>query len=320
MLCKGSSVTPIDARLYLPAEWVNDRERCLAAKVPPEKIIFKTKDELALDMVDNARKLGVKYKWVGADAGYYGKGLGFCLPLEERQQTFVVDIHSTQFIFTENPNPYLPSQNRVGRKTTLYKTDAKGIRVDKWVAAQPKSSWRNIVLRRSTKGDLTYEFLSTNLWVWQKGTSIAKKWRLIVRRDPGTHSEYKYSLSNVHAWTSLKRLAYMQSQRSWIERGLEDAKSECGMADYQLRGWVGWHHHIALVMMAMLFMCKERLINKEEYPLLSCSDIETLLASFLPRRNTTTEEVFRQMEFRHKQRQASIDSAARRKNQRKAHA
>ncbi|MCK4824169.1 hypothetical protein KA005_50920, partial [bacterium] len=109
------------------------------------------------------------------------------------------------------------------------------------------------------------------------------------------------------------------SQRYWIERTFEDAKSESGMADYQLRGWVGWHHHMSLVMMAMLFMLTERISNKDEYPLLSCSDIETLLAHFLPRRDTTVDEVLNQLDIRHKQRLAAIQSSLRkrRRNQRK---
>ena len=51
----------------------------------------------------------------------------------------------------------------------------------------------------------------------------------------------------------------MQRQRYWVERVFEDAKSECGMADYQVRKWQAWHHHMALVMMAMLFMLTERM-------------------------------------------------------------
>lgn len=103
----------------------------------------------------------------------------------------------------------------------------------------------------------------------------------------------------------------MQSQRFWIERAFEDRKGECGMADYQLRGWVVWHHHMALVMMAMLFMLTERIANKEEYPVLTCADIECLLARFLPRRDTGVEQVIAQLEKRHQQRQAAIDSAGR---------
>ena len=103
----------------------------------------------------------------------------------------------------------------------------------------------------------------------------------------------------------------MQRQRFWIERAFEDAKSECGMADYQVRKWSAWHHHMALVMMAMLFMLSERIDHKDIYPLLSCSDIEELLSRFLPRRDVTKGEVISQMEQRHRQRQKAIESHAR---------
>ena len=57
-----------------------------------------------------------------------------------------------------------------------------------------------------------------------------------------------------------------------------------------------WHHHIALVMKAMLFMLETRLSNRADYTLLSCADIQSLLAHFLPRRDVTVEEVMKQME------------------------
>ena len=69
---------------------------------------------------------------------------------------------------------------------------------------------------------------------------------------------------------------------------------------------------MALVMMAMLFMLEEKMLHQEDIPLLSYSDIRILLAHFLPRRDTTFKEVFRQMEHRHRQRQSSIDSAYKR--------
>ncbi len=66
---------------------------------------------------------------------------------------------------------------------------------------------------------------------------------------------------------------------------------------------------MALVMMAMLFMLKERIEHRQEIPMLSCADIETLLAQFLPRRDRDDDEVIRQMELRHRKRRASINSA-----------
>jgi hypothetical protein len=80
------------------------------------------------------------------------------------------------------------------------------------------------------------------------------------------------------------------------------------MADYQPRKWPSRHHHMALVSMAMLFMVEERERHQEDIPLLSCNDIETLLRTFLPRRDINPDEVVRQMEKRHRRRQASIDN------------
>lgn len=59
----------------------------------------------------------------------------------------------------------------------------------------------------------------------------------------------------------------MQAQRFWIERAFQKAKSECGMADYQARKWKAWHHHMALVAMALSFMLDERIAQLETYPL-----------------------------------------------------
>jgi hypothetical protein len=86
------------------------------------------------------------------------------------------------------------------------------------------------------------------------------------------------------------------------------------MDHYQIRGWLAWHHHMAMVMMSMLFLLETRREQEESHPLLSCPDIAGLLAHFLPRRDITPEEVLRQMEVRHRQRKASIDSAYRRQD------
>jgi hypothetical protein len=89
------------------------------------------------------------------------------------------------------------------------------------------------------------------------------------------------------------------------------------MSDYQARGWRSWHHHMALVMMAMLFMLEQRISYKGSHLLLSCQDIISLLCNFPPKRAITSEEVLRLLEVRHKKRTASIESAYR--IQRKRH-
>ena len=311
-LCKGTRASLVNERLFLPEEWADDAERCRKVGIPEEEIVHRTKRELALEMVGESRRLGLRYGWVAADAGY-AHGLGFCIRLSDMGETFVVDCACDQLVFTEEPQPYVPRKRRGsrGRKPTRHVVDAIPTRVDKWAQSKPDGAWRRIAVRQSTKGPLEYEYLTKRLWFWREGDDRTFPWWLIVRRDPTTKSDYKYSLCNASARTAQRRLAYMQGQRYWVERCFEDAKSECGMADYQVRKWRGWHSHMTLVMLSMLFMLQEKTRHAEEYPLLSSADIEDLLAHFLPRRDTTVEAVLSHLEKRHAQRHKAIDAAKR---------
>jgi SRSO17 transposase len=176
-LGKDRHVSLIDARLYLPKEWLGDPRRCVEAEIPRAKQVHKTKHDLALEIVAQARQRSVRFEWIGMDA--------FC------------------------------------------------------------------------------------------GMS----------------------------------LSLLQAQRYWIERAFQDAKSHIGMGQYQARKWASWHRHMALVMMAHQFMLQERMQNTAAYPLLSCYDIQILLAKTLPARQKNELEVLELMEERHRKRQAAIDSA-----------
>ena len=109
----------------------------------------------------------------------------------------------------------------------------------------------------------------------------------------------------------VERLAHMQGQRFWIERSFQGCQGPLWTGRLSSEELAGWHHHMASVMMAILFMLKERLLNEEAIPLLSCSDIEILLTQFLPRKNTTDVEIISQMEKRHRKRQSAIESQKR---------
>jgi SRSO17 transposase len=298
-------------RLYLPKIWTDDPARCERAGVPEDKRGFKTKIELALETVQHAREIGLRFGWVGADAGY-GKGPGFCFALDEIGETFCVDLHSDFQVFLDHPKPYLPQEGNKGRKTPdKFHSDQKGVEVKNLLKSLPRQRWKTMTLRKTTRGVLKARICRLEVYVWDGESEKVKQWILIATKSLGKNPETKISLTNSPKNTKLKRLGWMQRQRYWVERGFEDAKSECGMADYQVRKWKAWHHHMALVMMAMLFMLTERVHNKDAYPLLSCADIEELLAHFLPCRNVTEDEVIYQLEQRHKQRQKAIESHTR---------
>jgi len=309
-LCRNGDASLVDARLYLPKEWTDEPQRCRNAGVPQESLMFKTKEEIALDMVRHAREQGLQFGCVEADGGY-GKGLKFMIALDEMGEMFVVDVHCNTRVYLQQPRPYLPEKapDARGRTPTRYVVDEQPVRVDVWVKRQPQSAWEKQTIRKGTKGTVQYEVLTRRVWVWDQDTENYYHWHLVVRRDAATKSDLKYSLSNAAKDVTAARLAYLQAQRYWIERTFEDAKSQCGMADYEVRGWDGWHHHMALVLMAQSFMLDERILNREDVPLLSCADLVELLSATLPSKGSSIEHIAAAMEHRHRKRQAAINSA-----------
>ena len=315
-LCHGEHAVPIGFRLYLPQSWVDDKQRCQEAGVPDEFIEFHRKQDLAVQLVIEARVHGAQFEWVSTDA-FYSKDPAFPRMLDRIKETFMADVSKSQRIYLEDPDPTVPpATSNKGRKPSKLKAQCESIRVDKWAEQQPASKWKRTRVRDATKGKLWVKILHHRVWLWDGEEPEANCWHLIVRREIGT-TDIKYSLSNAPASTSYKRLAYMQAQRYWIERNFQDAKAQCGMGEYQARKWRSWHHHMAMVMMAMLFMVEQRTLFRNSHPLLSCFDIVSILKFLLPRRAVTLEEVIRQLEVRHKRRQASIDYAYQKQREQK---
>ena len=311
-LARGTSVALIDTELYLPQEWIKDPARCEAAGVPAERQVLKTKPMLALELVQRARRNGVRFSWVAAD-GTYGQDRTLLRALEDAGETFLVDVHRDQRIFLQDPGLKGSRRRRKGKSDEL---QAQALRVDEWAAQQPAGAWQKVWVRHGTKGELQLEALWRRVWILEGKDQEARCWHLLVTREPNAPDKLKYSLSNAAPTFSLQRLVYMQRQRYWVERAFQEAKNEAGMGDYQARSWRAWHHHVALVMMALLFLLRERHLQQDALPLLSASDVKILLARVLPRRDLDPEEFMRQLHARHRQRQAAIDSAYRRQKAR----
>lgn len=294
-LAHRDKVTLTDARLFVPREWTNDPERCRRAGIPEE--IWrtpKTKFDLALEIVIQGVEEGIRFKWVSAD-GAYGEN-AFLLPLDDARLQFMVDVHCDHLVWFE-------AQTAEGSRRR---------RVDEWAASQPASAWQEVTTREGTRGAIRYEVLHARVWVDAGRKQPPREWHLLVRREIDTPRKIKYTLSNAPADMPLEQLAYIQGQRYWVERALQDAKSHSGLGDYQVRGWMGWHHHMAIVLMALLFILEERVRHGVTAPMLSTADIEKVLKHFLPRRDATDKELFRLLQESHDRRQSATDSHRRR--------
>ena len=149
--------------------------------------------------------------------------------------------------------------------------------------------------------------------MWKRSLKLCLQFNLRrVGRSVAFHQTgtLKNCLSNFSPDTPLEQLAQMEAQRLGIERAFENGKSEVGMADYQVRTWRGWHHHMTMVMLAVLFMMKQRILYREEAPLLSCRDIREMLEQFLPRKSVTEQEVAARIKARHRSRARALASKA----------
>jgi len=310
-LSRGPDATLIDERLFLPEVWARDPARRQAAGIPVAQRSFQRKTDLALAMITHARQQGIGFAWVGLD-GFYGSDPAFLRALDDRGEVFVGDAHKDRRIYLDDPRPIIPpAPTAHGRPPTRLQAQTPAVRVDRWTRQQPPTAWQSVTLRDGAKGPLRADILHRRVWLWDGEEARARLWRLIARREIDAPTEVKHSLSNAPANTPVPRLAFMQGQRYWIERALQRGKQDVGLGDYQVRGWRGWHHHMTLVMMAMLFGLEERRPHHQTRPLLSGADIRALPNHFLPRRDSTLEEVLRQMEVRHRKRQAAINSAYR---------
>jgi SRSO17 transposase len=187
-------------------------------------------------------------------------------------EVWVANVHCDQRIYLEDPwAPPRERRHRKGRTPSRAVLQRRAMRVDWWAAAQPDTASTPVPLRESTKGTLTVEVLRRHVWLWDGKAPNAHRWHLLVRREIGAPLQIKYTLSNGAATPPAQRLACRQGQRYGVEHALRNVRSEAGMGDYKLRLWLGWHHHhLAMVMLAILFMFEVPRAHQEALSLLSC--------------------------------------------------
>ncbi len=139
----------------------------------------------------------------------------------------------------------------VGRKR-----EVPFVRADAWAARQPDSRWERITVRDGEKGPLVVDAMGVRVRTKQDGR-VGPEERLVVIRQVG-ESRIDYALSNAGPETPLAEVVRAQRQRHRIEEVFGVGKGEVGLDHYEVRSWVGWHHHMTLSLVALWFLCLER--------------------------------------------------------------
>lgn len=256
--CSTQGHTLIDRRLFLPEEWAADSPRREEAGVP-EGVIFRTKPELALEMVQSAARAGLPFQWVGGDC-VYGDSPTFVQGIRALEKWYVVDTSSEARVWLTRPRMRQVGRvgKRGGRPTTNPKPLTKSMPVAEAIASLPPTAFRRITVSEGSQGPIVYEYAELTVWFSEESRPAGEPERLLVRRSLGQEPDLKYHRSNAPAEIPLKQVASQRALRWTIEQDIQAGKGESGLDEYETRGWTGWHHHTALALLALLFLVLQR--------------------------------------------------------------
>jgi SRSO17 transposase len=252
----------VNMRLYLPEEWAKDRRRCNEAGVP-------TRHALALQMLDEQGAL-LPHSWIAGD-DEMGRPASFRKALRDREQRYLLAIPSNTLIRDGDTPP--PPYSGHGRRPKSPFT-----RVDSWCAALRETSWTTIDVRDGEKGPLIIDVVKCRVQARTETGGTGPDEVLFITREKQADGTFKhdYYLSNSNGEVELKELARVTKAAHRIEECFERAKGEAGLADYQVRNWIAWHHHQTLSLLAAWFLNQETRRGKNTDPGNDLTTVETV--------------------------------------------
>jgi SRSO17 transposase len=280
---KGYSL--IEGQLFMPDEWFEQEhaERRRACGVP-EDLGYKTKPEIGLELLQKAEKRGsLPFSWVAADE-LYGDSPAFRDGVDELEKWYFTEIKSTTPIWRTRPKVYVPKWKGRGRRPSrlrLRYASQRPIQVKDMVRNIPKQDWVQAIIKEGSKGPIACEFAFLRVTESRGNLPTGEVW-LIIRRNLDDPAVIKYYFSNAPANIPLSEFVRISGMRWPIETIFEEAKGEVGMDHYEMRSWLGWHHHMLLVSLAHHFLVRLRILFQKQAPALTIYQVRLLLTAVLP--------------------------------------
>lgn len=280
---KGYSL--VEGQLFMPEGWFDEEqaERRQACSVP-EDLRFKTKPEIGLELLQKAQKRGnLPFSWVAADE-LYGDSPAFRDGVDALGKWYFTEIKSTTPIWRNRPQVYIPKWKGHGRHPTrlrLRHSNQHPLQVKDLVRKIPKQNWLQAVIKEGSKGPIACEFACLRVIESRGNLPVAELW-LIIRRNLEDPSIIKYYFSNAPIDTPLNEFVRISGMRWPIETIFEEAKGEVGLDHYEMRSWLGWHHHMLLVALAHHFLVRLKIRFQDQAPALTVYQVRLLLSCILP--------------------------------------
>jgi SRSO17 transposase len=256
--------TLVDHRLYLLEEWFDEDhqerwERCAI----PEGTTFKTKPALALEMIQDAVKEGhLRFQWVTCDEAF-GRDPVFLDGVADLNRLYLAEVPYNTCLWQTRPQTAVPEWSGRGprpSKEQLVPGEPKAERVDKIAVDLKPEDWHPYVIKEGSKGPMVAEF------AFRRGIAVRNKlpgpdvW-IVFRRSLGDETTLKVYLSNAPAETPVRELVRRAGLRWPVETAIQECKDGLGMDHYEVRSWLGWHHHMTECLLAHHFLvrCQQRL-------------------------------------------------------------
>ena len=286
----------LDAQLFLPEGWIDDRERREKTRVP-EEVGFQTKPQIAVEMLRRTRAAGkVHFDWIIADE-LYGASGEFLDALEGMPQRYVVEVKSNALVCTVDPTTLpgkTPGPKKRRRLGSYRYPEIRSVR--EIVADLPAKAWRPLKLREGSKGPLVFEFAVMRVWAMRHDRPGPPVW-LLFRRSLAAKPEVWYYVSNAGKETPWEHLAMVTGSRIRVEEYFEDAKMHFGMAACESRAWTSWHHHMSLVALAHLYVTLTKREMKRDAPELTLDMALRLLRSAFARADLSEDHAIHLVEY-----------------------
>ena len=241
---KGSHVL-VDRRLYFPKEWAEDRDRRTECFVPKE-VTFKTGPGLAVEMILE-HGLELPHRWVVGDDSY-GRGKETRDALQKAKEQYMLEV-------PENTRVEIVGRN--GNRT------GNMMSVSEWATKQVAGRWRKFRVRDGEKGPIEALAIRTRVYIPRDAPKKGRIETLCVVKRLGENAKTWYYLSGTTEGESLGEMVRAASCRHAVEESIELGKSDAGLGEYEVRSWVGWHHHMTLSILALWFIVLEHRRGKK---------------------------------------------------------
>jgi len=250
-----------DTRLYLPKEWTKDKARLDKAGVPHASRAYRTRHQLALEMLAK-NGAALPHRWIAGD-DEMGRPAWFRRRLAALDERYLLAVPSNTAIRDlETPLPEYRGQGR--RPARPWHS------VQAWGQALAATAWRCLDVRDGVKGPLVVEIVTRRVVSRTHRRQQGDEELLVVirsrDRDQAQVMQVDYYLSNAAPETPLGELARVAKAAHRIEECIQRSKSEAGLADYEVRHWTGWQHHQTLSLLATWFLVRETQRGKKMDP------------------------------------------------------